>query len=101
MLRYAAPEKLNAARPALATYTAYLFFAALLLNFFCILSYSSNTLVLILLALCWSLALLAAGERPRFTWYHALFALFIGYLIVHKALLFPEAKILRVLHKEC
>ena len=33
MLEHAASEKLNAARLALATYTAYLFFAALLLNF--------------------------------------------------------------------
>jgi|GEM_PF-4382965 len=77
----------------LAKFTVYLFFAALLLNFFCILSCSSNTLALALLATCYPLALLVTGVRPRFTWYHALFALFIVYLALHKTLFFPEAKI--------
>jgi len=79
-------------KSALAKLTIYLFFVALLLNFFCLLIYSKNTQALALLALCCPLSLLVA-ERPRFTWYHGLFLLFIGYLILHKTLVFPEEKI--------
>ncbi len=75
-----------------STLTVCIFFAALLLNFFCLFSLSSNTLALTLLALCCPLAFLAAGERPRLTWYHALFILFIGYLFLHNTFIFPEEK---------
>jgi len=93
MLQCTGPEKQNATRPALARFTVTFFFAALLLNFFCILNSSPNIVPLILLALCCPLSFLAVGEQPRFTWYHALFLVFIGYLFLHKALLFPEQKI--------
>lgn len=75
----------------ITTINGYLFFAALLINFFCLLNSMSNTLPLTIMACC-CLPTLLDADRPRFTWYHTVFLLFIAYLFLHNAFIFPDEK---------